>query len=45
MEDLAARIVRASFSRKRMEYLPEPGKVLCRSKDEREQKTPALSRF
>ena len=35
MEDLAAYIVRASFSPKRMEYLPEQGKVLYRSKDGR----------
>ena len=39
MENLAAYIIRASFSQKRMEYLPEQAKVIYRSKDGREHKT------
>lgn len=39
MENLAAYIVRASFCQRRMEYLPEQGKVLHRSKDVKEHKT------
>ncbi len=39
MENLAAYIVRASFSPKRMKYCAEQGKVLYRSKDAREHKT------
>jgi hypothetical protein len=39
MENLAAYIIRASFSQRRMEYLPEQGKVIYHSKDGSVQKT------
>lgn len=39
MENLAAYIVRASFSQTRMQYCPEKSQVLYRSKDGREQRT------
>jgi len=39
MENLAAYIVRASFSQTRMQYCPDKGQVVYRSKDGREQRT------
>jgi hypothetical protein len=38
MENLARYIIRASFSQERMQYLPEPPKVVYRAKDGSEEK-------
>ena len=38
MENLARYIIRASFSQERMQYLPEPSKVVYRAKDGSEEK-------
>ena len=38
MENLARYIIRASFSQERMQYLPEPSKVVYRAKDGTEEK-------
>jgi len=38
MENLARYIIRASFSHERMTYFPEDSKVVCRSKDGKEEK-------
>jgi hypothetical protein len=38
-ENLVRYIVRASISQDRMTYLPDKAKVLCRSKDNRIEKT------
>lgn len=38
MEKLACYIIRASFSRERMTYLPEQSKVIYESKDGKEEK-------
>jgi len=38
MENLARYIIRASFSQERMQYLPEPSKVIYRAKDGTEEK-------
>ncbi len=40
MEHLAAYIVRASFSQTRMQYLPDKGQVVYRSKDGRQRSSP-----
>jgi hypothetical protein len=37
-ENLARYIIRASFFQERMGYLPDETKVLCRSKDNRQEK-------
>jgi hypothetical protein len=37
-ENLAGYIIRASFSQKRMTYIPEESKVLYQSKDWKEEK-------
>ncbi len=39
LERLAAYLIRSSFSQERMEYLPDQGRVLYRSKDGKEQKS------
>ena len=38
MENLARYIIRASFSQERMQYLPEPSKVVYRAKDGTKEK-------
>ena len=38
MENLARYVVRASFSQERMTYLPDEFKVVCRSKDGKNEK-------
>ena len=39
LENLAAYLIRSSFSQQRMEYLPDQAKVAYRSKDGKEKKT------
>jgi hypothetical protein len=39
LENLAAYLIRSSFSQRRMEYLPQEAKVLYQSKDGKENKT------
>ncbi len=39
LENLAAYLIRSSFSQQRMEYLPDQAKVVYRSKDGKEKKT------
>jgi hypothetical protein len=39
MENLARYIIRASFSQERLTYLPEASRIICRSKDNRQEKT------
>ena len=39
MENLARQIIRASFSQERMTYIPDESRVLCRSKDGKNEKT------
>lgn len=38
MENLARYIIRASFSQERMTYLPDEPQLICRSKDNRQEK-------
>ncbi len=38
MKNLARYIIRVSFSQERMTYFPEDSKVVCRSKDGKEEK-------